>query len=220
MLRAWWRDHREAGESLGSRVPPSGRPFESSVFFASHPCRIGVRWNALIRRFTASTWSLASRSWLPQWRLLRRVQLPAAPRTDAAPRGGPANHSTRSSRSLAHQCGNLLRKCSISLAKPISLRWSFRSPGSRCPVRVPGKNCIAQHLEARISQFHGREFFLDHLEDLRMHTTGPHQLAVDEALAQEMPAARRAEPTPPLSTAGATKPLRPAAPPWRRGSIV
>ena len=42
------------------------------------------------------------------------------------------------------------------------------------PLAVPGKNGIAQHLEARISQFHRREFFLDDIEDLRMHYHGPH----------------------------------------------
>ena len=52
------------------------------------------------------------------------------------------------------------------------------------PLTVPGKNGITQQLELPVDQLDCRQFFFDHLEQLRMHHHRPHQLAFDEALAR------------------------------------
>ena len=70
---------------------------------------------------------------LPRSPPRRRAGRGSANRRRSARRRASPRARRRDPDRLAHQCGTRADKCSISLAKPILLRWSFRSPGSRCP---------------------------------------------------------------------------------------
>ena len=142
---------RRAGEPRGSVIQPSARP---SILHALRPCSPRRAGDAagLIRRLTASTCSAASsivvcRDAPPR----QRARARAAPRTDAAPRG-TCSPTLEHALQIPIDCAPVRQPSTQMLdfagktdpAQVVSQIARVKMP----PLAVPGKNGIAQHLEA------------------------------------------------------------------------
>ena len=150
-----------------------------------------------------------------------RALAPLSEPTPLSDAGAPAlKHALADPDRLAHHRGSPCSKCSISPAKPILAQVVSQIARVKMPpLAVPGKNGITQLLELPDrANSTAAEFFLDHLEQLRMHHHRPTQLALDEALARGngRREARRADAG--LADAGDQLPMPPPAPPRPLGA--